>query len=141
MPIKYFRLKKKITINSIPVDRYIANIQIETNADLEMISEIIEKQSTMSRGDIMGVLAQLEPAIWFMLENGHPVTLGVLGTFYPAIDALSMDSPEKVTTRTIKRFRTIFKPSKYLKKRFKDVQFVLGDNKVREVRYKKKPLE
>ena len=86
----------------------------------------------------MGVFAEMEEAAIFLLENGHPLELGFFGSYYPVIEAKMVDTPEEVTTKTIKRFKVIFKPSKFLKERFKKVTFVLGDNKVREVYYKKK---
>ncbi|MDD4685259.1 MAG: hypothetical protein PHD45_08525 [Bacteroidales bacterium] len=137
MAIKYFKLKRKITTNSIPEDKYVAMIQKEPVFDLQMIAEIIEKKSSMSRGDIMGVLAELESTSCWLLEEGHPVKLGILGTFYPSIEAKAVDTAKQVVRDTIIRFKCIFKPSIYLKKRFKNVEFVLGDNKVREVNYKK----
>ena len=137
MAIKYFKVLRQIFAHGILKNQYVARIQTETNFTLEMLAEMIEKKSSMSRGDIMGVLAELETTICWMLENGHPVTLGILGTFYPSIDATAVDTPQEVNISSIKRFKSIFKPSKYLKKRFKNVEFVLGDNKVREVNYKK----
>jgi len=137
MPIKYFKFKRKIFLNGELQEKYLPKIQIETPIGFEQMAEMIEKKSTVSRGDIMGVLSELEVTSCWMLENGNPVTLGIFGTFYPSIEAMTVDSPEKVTSKLIKRFRVIFKPSAYFKKRFKDVEFVLGDNKVREVNYKK----
>jgi predicted histone-like DNA-binding protein len=136
MAIKYFKLKRKITTNGVPQDKYIATMQVEINMNLEKIAEIIEKKSTVSRGDIMGVLSELETTVAWLLENGHPVTLGLLGTFYPSMEVKAVDSPEEVNKSTIEKFKCIFKPSIYLKKRFKEVDFVLGDNKVRKVKYK-----
>ena len=137
MAIKYFRQKRKIFSHGKLQDKYIAKIQIEAPIGFEQLSEMIEKKSTMSRGDIMGVLSELEQSSFTVLENGHPLTLGLFGTYYPTIEATAVDTPEEVTIKTIKRFKMLFKPSKYLKKRFKEVKFVLGDNRVREVHYKK----
>ena len=75
---------------------------------------MIEKKSSMMRGDILGGLAELETTILWMLENGHPVSLGLLGTFYPAIEVQMVDSPQEVTRNLIKRFKIIFKPSMFL---------------------------
>ena len=137
MAIKFFKSSRFVNINGVSHKKYIAKTQTETNIGLDMMAEMIEKKSTVSRGDIMAVLSELESSTCFMLENGHPVTLGILGTFYPSVEVMAVDTPEEVTVKTILRFKTIFKPSKYLKKRFKNVEFVLGDNKVREVNYKK----
>ena len=138
MAIKFFKYKRNVFLNKELQEKYMPKMQIETTADFEMIAQMIEKKSSMSRGDILGVLAELETTILWMLENGHPVSLGLLGTFYPAIEVQMVDSPELVTRNLIKRFKIIFKPSKFFKERFRKVEFVLGDNKVRGVNYKKK---
>ena len=138
MPIQFFKLKRKIIVNSVAYERYVPKMQVETIVGFEKIAEMIEKKSSMSRGDILGVLAELEESTFWLLENGHPVNLGLLGTFYPSITVKSVDSPEKITSKLITRFRILFKPSKYFKKRLKNVEFVLGDSEVRGVNYKKK---
>ena len=138
MPIKFFKLKRKIIVNSVAYERYVPKMQVETIVGFEKIAEMIEKKSSMSRGDVLGVLAELEEIIFWLLENGHPVNLGLLGTFYPSITVKSVDSPEKITSKLITRFRILFKPSKFFKERFRKVEFVLGDSEVRGVNYKKK---
>ena len=137
MPVKYHKQKRKIVVNSTIEERFVPKMQLEAPVDFEQIAEMIEKKSTMSRGDIMGVLAELEVTTCYMLENGHPVTLGLMGTFYPAIETESTLRAEDVTSKLIKRFKILFKPSTYLKKRFKHVGFVLGDNNIREVKPRK----
>ena len=137
MSVKYHKQKRIIVVNSVNEERYIPKMQLEAPVGFEQIAEMIEKKSTMSRGDIMGVLAELEVTTCYMLENGHPVTLGLMGTFYPAIETESALKPEDVTSRLIKRFKILFKPSTYLKRRLKHVGFVLGDNTVREVKSRK----
>lgn len=111
MPIKYFKLKRKIVVNSVIFEKYIPKIQVESPVGFDQMAEMIEKKSTMSRGDILGVLSELETTACWMLENGNPVTLGIFGTFYPTIEAMSVDSPEKVSSKLIKRFRVLYKPS------------------------------
>ena len=138
MAIKFFKYKRNVFLNKELQEKYMPKMQIETIADFEMIAQMIEKKSSMSRGDILGVLAELETTILWMLENGHPVSLGLLGTFYPAIEVKMVDSPQEVTRNLIKRFKIIFKPSKFFKERFRNVEFVLGDSEVRGVNYKKK---
>ena len=137
MSVKYHKQKRIIVVNSVNEERYIPKMQLESPVGFEQIAEMIEKKSTMSRGDIMGVLAELEVTTCYMLENGHPVTLGLMGTFYPAIETESTLRAEDVTSKLIKRFKILFKPSTYLKKRFKHVGFVLGDNNIREVKPRK----
>lgn len=138
MGIRYFRKKIKVNINGQTVEKFVADIQEETVLNFEDLAEMIDEASTMSRGDIAGVLLEAESAIATMLLNGHPFNFGALGTFYPTIQAKACDTPEEITTKTIKRFYPLFKPSKFLKDKFKTAVFRLGDNKVREVKYKRK---
>lgn len=138
MAIRFFKLKRLVFNQGVTEVRYHPKMHPEVTVGFEDLAEMIEKKSTMSRGDVLGVLAELEVTTCYMLEKGHPVRLGILGTFYPSIETKSVDSPEKVTSKLIKRFKVIFKPSKYLKNRFKNVEFVLGDNIVRETNYKNK---
>ena len=137
MAIRYFKYKRKITKDSVSEYKYMPQMQLQAPVGFEQIAEMIQQKSTMSRGDIMGVLAELEVTTCYMLENGHPVTLGVLGTFYPYIEATTVDDAESVTSKLIKRFKILFKPSTYLKNRLKKVGFVLGDNTIREVKPRK----
>lgn len=137
MAIKFFKYKRKVNINGVTVDKYHPILHLGVEVGFEELAEMVSNKSTMSRGDILGVLAEIETAAWYMLENGHTVKLGLFGSFMPAIETKSVDSPEDVTSRLIKRFKLIFKPSKYLKSRYKNVEFVLGDNIVRDTKYKK----
>lgn len=138
MAIRFFKLKRLVFNQGVTEVRYHPKIHPEITVGFEELAEMIEKKSTMSRGDVLGVLAELETTACYMLEKGHPVRLGILGTFYPSIETKSVDSPEKVTSKLIKRFKVIFKPSKYLRDRFLNVDFVLEDNVVREAKNKNK---
>ena len=137
MAIRFFKLKRLVFNQGVTEVRYHPKMHPEVTVGFEELAEMIEKKSTMSRGDVLGVLAEVETTTCYMLENGHPVTLGVLGTFYPYIEATTVDDAESVTSKLIKRFKILFKPSTYLKNRLKKVGFVLGDNIVREVKPRK----
>ncbi len=138
MPIKYFIQKRKIVKNSVAYTKYIPVMQLEAVVGFEQIAEMVEKKSTMSKGDILGVLSEVESAAAIYLENGHPVKLGMFGTFYPVLEVDSVDTPEEVNSSLIKRLRCVFKPSKFLKNILKRAEFHLGDRKVREVVKRKK---
>ena len=137
MSIKCFKQKREVPINGVPQEKYVARMQVGEKIDFERISEMIAEKSTVSKGDILAVLSELETVMCWMMEEGHPVTLGLLGTFYPSMTAKACESPQAVTKDTITKFRCIFKPSKYLKNKFKEVEFVLDDNVVHTVKSKK----
>lgn len=136
MAIQYYKLKRKVFSGGRKSYRYVARRKVETVIDLDKIVSIVVGKCSASRGDILSVLAETETAIAWMLEEGHPVRLNLLGTFFPAIEARSCNSPEEVTRESILKFRCLFKPSKYLRDRFKAVRFVLADNEVHEVKDK-----
>ncbi|MFV0501429.1 MAG: hypothetical protein ACK5MH_07580 [Bacteroidales bacterium] len=110
MAIRFFKLKRLVINQGVLEVRYHPKMHPEVTVGFEELAEMIEKKSTMSRGDILGVLAELEVTSFFMLEKGHPVKLGILGTFYPSIETKSVDSPEKVTSKLIKRFKVYLSP-------------------------------
>ena len=134
MSIKCFKQKREVPINGVPQEKYVARMQVGEKIDFERIAEMIEKRSTVSNSDILAVLSELETVMCWVMEEGHPVTLGLLGTFYPSMTAKACDNPKDVTKDTITKFKCIFKPSKYLKKKFKEVEFVLDDNEVHTVK-------
>ena len=137
MSIKCFKQKREVPINGVPQEKYVARMQVGEKIDFERISEMIAEKSTVSKGDILAVLSELETVMCWMMEEGNPVTLGLLGTFYPSMTAKACDKSQEVTKDTITKFKCIFKPSKYLKKKFKEVEFVLDDNQVHTVKSKK----
>lgn len=134
MAIRCFKQKREVPINGVPQEKYVARMQVGEKIDFERIAEMIEKRSTVSNSDILAVLSELETVMCWVMEEGHPVTLGLLGTFYPSMIAKACDNPKDVTKDTITKFKCIFKPSKYLKKKFKEVEFVLDDNEVHTVK-------
>lgn len=138
MAIKFFRFKRKINNNGVVVEKYMAQMQVETVIGFEEIAEKIEKDSSLTKGDLINSFYQMTSVAEDFLLNGHEVNFGPFGSFYPSMQATACDTPEEVTSKTIKKFHPIFKPSKELKKKFKEAVFHLGDNKVRGVKYKKK---
>ena len=137
MAIKYFKQKRIIPVNGSLEERYVARIRIETVVDNEKIAELIEKNSSLSRGDIMSTLMELQTVLAWMLEEGHPVRLKGFGTFYPAAESKSVKNPNEITEKSFTRFRCLFKPDGYLKTRFRHVKYSLIDNEVREVMVRK----
>lgn len=138
MEIKFFKTKRQINALNEVKDVYLATIETGEVVDIDEISEQIEKISTVSKADVLAVLSALETTMMWAIEKARPVKLKLLGTFYPILQAEAKDTPEEVTKATIKRYYCVFKPSKYLKDRWKNIDFVLGSDEIKEVAYKKK---
>lgn len=115
MAIEYVKIKKNIVVGATPGMKYMAKIFRGKAVDLDDIAEKIASNSTMSEGDIYGVLKELEKVLPWYLTEGHPVKLGMIGTFYPSIKVQAVDTLEKVTPETIKRTYCSFLPSKVMR--------------------------
>ena len=136
MGIKFYKQKRKVAIDGEIKEKYVAKLDLMQPMDQEDIAEKINEMSTMSRGDIIGVLTSLETVIIWAWEIGHPVHLQALGNFRPSIEAEAKDTAEEVTARTIKKFKIIYNPSKYLKNKFPRVEFV-SSGEIKTPNYKK----
>ncbi|MDD2287371.1 MAG: hypothetical protein PHV83_03305 [Bacteroidales bacterium] len=136
MGINYYKQKRKVAINGEIKEKYVAKLKLSEPLDEEGLADIVTNMSTMSRADIIGVLTSLETAIIWAWEIGHPVHLQALGNFRPSIEAEAKDTAEEVTARTIKKFKIIYNPSKYLKKKFPRVEFIYS-GEIKTPNYKK----
>ncbi len=138
MPVRYYRKRRKVNINGQTVYKYVADLKQGEAIKIEKIAEIVEKSSGLTKGDLInGIYQMLSIAEDYLIE-GHKVDFSPLGSLTPSINAVACDTPDEVTAKTIKRFYPIFKASVSLKKKFKEAEFRLGDNKVREVKKRKK---
>ena len=90
--------------------------------DTRKLSEIIAETSSLSRGDILSVLAQLETVIGWALQEGNAVQLGDLGRFVLGIKATAMNTPEEVDAGTVKRVYVRFVPSVYFLRKIKELK-------------------
>lgn len=144
MAILYRRLKRIITKNGEKEEKYIAKCVLQSTVSFQDVAEYISHNSTMTEGEVYLALQQLEDCLEAFILNGTKVKLGRLGTFAPQIEAMAMDSPEKVTHRSIKRAKIVFRPSAHIKEKLKEAEFHLLDKgAVFEPMYKmkKKPFQ
>ena len=120
--ISYIKIKKRIVVGATPGVKFLARIFREKAVDLKTIADRISATSTMSKGDIIGVLQQLEIVLAWYIVEGIPIKLGILGSFETGIQATACNTIEEVTEETIKRKYIIFKPSIELKKMLNDAK-------------------
>jgi len=99
-----------IVVGLTPGMKFLARIFRNEPVDFERIAEEISENSTMSSGDVMGVLRQLEKVIMLHILDGTTVKLGALGTFSAIINATACATKEEVKASTIKRVWINFRP-------------------------------
>jgi predicted histone-like DNA-binding protein len=90
---------------------------------LNEIAEEIEKRSTMSKADILGVLISLVELIPQHVRNGDSVSLGSFGTFRASINSNSVPTEEEVKATLVKRVSVNFLPGTDMKKALTNIQF------------------
>ena len=79
------------------------------------IAKIIEKRSTLTDVDIIGVFTALRSLIPELLCENKTVHLEGLGTYRLHAKVTTSDSEEEVTSKNIKEFRLSFKPDTGMK--------------------------
>lgn len=113
--------KKKITVGFSPGDKYLAQIEKGETIDFKKMAVMIEKSTTVSKGDALNVLdAMSSTAVW-MLQEGHPVKFDGLGQFTPKAKVKAVDTPEEVTEETIENIGIRYTPTVELKSLMKSV--------------------
>lgn len=84
--------------------------------DLLDIAHHISQTCTLTRPDVMAVLAALEDSIALALLHGHSVRLGCLGSFRIRMKATPAARPEDVTAANVRGLGIAFRPSPYMKR-------------------------
>ncbi|MDD4002513.1 MAG: hypothetical protein WCS10_08040 [Bacteroidales bacterium] len=138
MIIGFFRKKIKVNINGETLDKYVAYMDRGETVTVDIIADMVQENSALTRGDLISGFYQMLDVAVFMLTTGHRVNLDPLGSFYPGFNAKACDTPEQVTSDTITRFYALFKASPKFKDRLSKVHFHLRDDIVVEVKYKRK---
>jgi predicted histone-like DNA-binding protein len=83
----------------------------------------ISGQSSMTEGDVLGVLKALELNIIELLESGRSVELGELGTFSIGASTQGIESKEKFSIRQVTKRRVLFRPGHSFKRMLKRLHF------------------
>ena len=82
---------------------------------LENLSKDIAGRSTMSEGDVTGVLISLVEAMETFLAEGYQVQLGQLGNLRVSISSKGETTADEVTRFSIKKAKVLFTPSDKIK--------------------------
>ena len=103
--------------------KYYASIVREQPVNLRRFANDISKMSTLTTGDVYGVLELFMDRLHFYLEDGKIVKMGDFGSFSPAIGSSGSDTPEQINRLSITRYKVNFRPSTELANRLSNVEF------------------
>lgn len=109
--INYSVSGRKKPGDEMAVEKFYAQAQSKGTCDIEELSEKIAQATTMTRGDVKGVLAALEDEIIDRLLNGEIVKLGDLGTFRVSLQSTGAETIDKFTAANIKKANIVFRAS------------------------------
>lgn len=90
---------------------------------LRALSKEIASKSTVGMADVTAVLESLIEVLPAQLAEGKIVRLGDFGTFSVSITSEGQDKLEKVTAKTIKANKMVFRPGKALKSELDKVEY------------------
>ena len=124
---RILKVKRRISTGTNPGEKWLARIFHNETVGFEEIAEMISETSTLSAGDILNTLRQLETVVTWNLLQGNPVELGDLGKFYFKITAKAVDTLEEVTAETITRKYVRFRPSKRFYKKLRETKATIID--------------
>ena len=99
--------------------KYYAQIANTSPVNLDVITELVQAQSTVSAADVKAVLAQLQVIVQEQLRNGRSIRLGDLGSFRPTLSSTRSDTAAAFKATHIKRVNVVFVPSAYIQKDLK----------------------
>lgn len=102
---------------------YYASPVADGETDVEELTTLIEKISTVSGADIRGVVYSLVDIAVQQLSNGRIVRLGDLGSLRVSLSSEGHEAEEDVSAASIKGARIIFTPGSRLKGMLKAVSF------------------
>lgn len=115
-------IKFKAIARKSPVDKsvsYYPTTETPEVRSLNLITEEISQNCTLTRADIVACLAALQQVIINHLKDGRSVRLGDLGSFRLSMRGKGATTADDVKSDSIKSIRVLFTPSGTLQSTFK----------------------
>ncbi len=103
--------------------KYYATAVTSGELDLDGLTKLIEKSSTVNGADIRAVLYAMVDTLVDNLANGEVVRMGELGSLRLSISSEGKEKEEDVSASSIVSSKVIFTPGKKIKNMLKTVEF------------------
>lgn len=121
--VKFSLAKRRNPSNPSAAIKFYAQAQASGEKSLDDMSRDIEQLCTVTRPDIVAVLAALQITVVESLQNGEIVRLGDLGSFRLALKGKGTLTEKEFSTSLIKKSRIVYSPSKEITVRLKALNF------------------
>ena len=123
MPIPYISYKITSPLSREKTGKYHARVKTRGEITLRDLAEKISQISSLSVPDTVGVLEAFIQIIPEALLDGYMVKLGDFGTFTTTVNSDGADSAASFKNNQIKKTNILFKPGKYIMKKFKNAKY------------------
>lgn len=111
MSVKYKIYKNNNSTMSSCYGKYYARAVHDETWDTDDLADMIEKNVSVKRSDVLGVISELVETMTVALQAGHKVKLDRFGTFKIGISSSGADSAEDFdVSRNIKGTHVLFQP-------------------------------
>ena len=115
MSVNYKSIPRKNPGDSSVPEKYYAKIVNKGSTDLNQLAALLGDGSTARKADVYAVLVGLVEEIKKELSAGRMVKLGDLGSFAVSINSFGEETPEEVSSNSIKRRKILYRSSAELK--------------------------
>nr|WP_320000778.1 HU family DNA-binding protein [uncultured Draconibacterium sp.] len=102
---------------------YLVPIRVEQKTEKE-IAEALSKNTTLSRGEAVLVLDELQAVIQNSLLDGYSVQMGDWGSFQLTFNCTGTDTEAECTADKIRSVNIRFRPGKQMKEALANATFV-----------------
>lgn len=97
--------------------------------DFDGLAEIITEISSLSKGDILSSLTNIEQVMLWKLIDGDSVRFGDIGTFSIAVTSDGFENPEDITPDKVRATKIVFIPTKKFNKLLLEMKFTNYDKR------------
>lgn len=114
---KTMAIRYKVIPRKSPKDRSVKyyGVQRSTQMSASQFIENIVQTNTVTRADVLAVLASIKQELVNCIRNGQSVTLGEIGTFRFTIKTRGAETKDKFVADNIKKVSVRFLPSSEFK--------------------------
>lgn len=102
---------------------WLLRLEKTRNLEFEQLCQLIASRTTLNEYEVEFVINELYQVIVENAEIGRGVDLGRLGKMVISVASQTVDAPEKLDLKAVKKVNIRYKPSMLIKKAFKDFRF------------------
>lgn len=126
--IKYI-VRKRIN-NKTQNPYYMRQILTQNPVSLQDIADEAEALCTLTKADIVAVLASLQEVVMKHLREGRSVRLGMIGSFRLSLQSKGAQTMEKCIMTPVKKINCRFSASGYLRRSLKNKNLKFQEVKI-----------